>query len=81
MECTKLHIRLTTIQDIKEFVEILNKSDIVIKYSLESLNENHRVNARSLLGVFYFTIEHNNDIYLVNDTNNEFPSAIDKFRV
>ena len=81
MEHTRAHIRLMTNQDAVDFVSILNSDGTAIKYSLENFDGTRRVEARSLLGVLYFTTEHNDDTYLVNDTNGEIPTTIDKFRV
>lgn len=81
MQHIRAHIRLMTNQDAVEFVSILNRDGTANKYSLESFDGSRRVEARSLLGVLYFTTEHNEDTYLVNETNDEIPTGIDKFRI
>lgn len=72
-----------TNQEAVEFVSLLNSDGTAEKYMLESADGRYRVDARSLLGVLYFTTEHNDDTYLVNETNPNFvfPTSIDKFRV
>lgn len=81
MHHIRAHIRLMTNKDAIEFVSILNSDGTTIKYSLENFDGTRRVDARSLLGVLYFTTEHNDDTYLVNDTNDEIPNTINKFRI
>lgn len=82
MEYYRTHIRLTTQQEAIEFISELNKDGSVNKYVLENFDGSERVNARSLLGVLYFTVEHNNDTYFVNMTNpqDEPLFLLDKFR-
>ena len=42
----------------------------------------YRANARSLLGVMYAMTDFNDEMYLVNETEDgEFPFAVDKYRV
>lgn len=82
MEHVRAHIRLTTSEAANEFVSILNSDATTDKYILEDFNSEHRVSARSLIGVIYMTADHNDDTFLVNMSNDGvFPSGIDKFRV
>lgn len=80
-EYSRARVRLVTNQDAVNFVSTLNSDGTATKYSLEDFDGHYRVNARSLLGVLYFTTEHNEDTYLVNDDGGSIPSSIDKFRV
>lgn len=81
MAHTRAKIRITTNTDAIELVSLLNSDGTATRYSLENFNNTYRVNARSLLGVLYFTTEHNDDTYLVNDDEDGvFPLGIDKFR-
>ncbi len=80
-EYSRARIRLVTNRDAVDFVSTLNSDGTATKYSLEDFEAHDRVNARSLLGVLYFTTEHNEETYLVNDDGGLIPSSIDKFRV
>lgn len=83
MAYTRAHIRLTTNTEAAAFVSMLNSDGTTNKYMLESADGTHRVDARSLLGVLYFSVEHNDDTYLVNESDKEaaLPTFIDQFRV
>lgn len=80
-EYNRAKIRLITNQDAVDFVSTVNSDGTATKYSLENFDRTYRVNARSLLGVLYFTTEHGEDTYFVNDDGGQIPSSIDKFRV
>ena len=77
----RARIRLTTNKEAVDFVSLLNSDGTAIRYSLENGNGDYRVDARSLLGVIYFTTEYGDDTYFVNDTTGEIPTCIDKFRI
>lgn len=80
-EYIRAHIQILTNQEAIQFVSALNSDGSTTRYTLESFDGQHRVNARSLLGVLYFSTEYADDTYLVNETHNgEFPSWIDQFR-
>lgn len=80
-EYNRARIRLLTNQEAIDFVSAINSDGTATKYALENFDRTYRVNARSLLGVLYFTTEHNEDTYLVNDDGGTIPTSIDKFRV
>lgn len=75
----RTHIRLLTMSDVNEFIKILNLSND--SFRLETADCEHKVDAKSLLGVMYMSAEHGEDIYLVNTSNKNgtHPSAICKF--
>lgn len=82
MEHRRAHIRLVRDNEVTTFVSWINGDGTATKYTLENFDGSHRVSARSLLGVMYFSADHNDDMYLVNETNDgEFPTWIDIFRV
>lgn len=75
----RAHIRFTTTKDALNFIAALNTLDT---YVLEDDTGKHRVDARSLLGALYFSTEHGDHMYLVNETNDgHFPGGIDQYRV
>ena len=79
---TRAHIRINTTNEATEFVSQMNTDGTVDKYSIEDLEGNQRANARSLLGVIYAMSDYNDEMYLVNETNNGvFPSFVDSYRV
>ena len=81
MNHTRTHLRMMTNEEVTKFVSILNQDGTTDKYVLEDFSGEHRVSARSLIGVIYMTVDHNNDTYLVNLTNDgQYPTGIDEFR-
>ena len=81
-EDIRIHIRINSNDEAARLVTILNGDGSLNKYMIESYDGTERINARSLMGVIYMCGAHNNDTYLVNDTNNgDFPLEIDDFRV
>lgn len=80
-EYSRARIRLVTNQDAIDFVSTINSDGTATRYALENFDGSYRVNARSFLGVLYFTTEHNEDTYIVNDDGGSIPTFIDKFRV
>jgi len=63
----RMRIRILNQNDVVQLVNALNTwTD---KFILESEDGMYRVNAKSVLGVIYFTTEHALDTYLVNLTS------------
>ena len=82
MPHTRAHIRLMTLNDIKNFVENLNSDGTVDRYTIENEDGSLRINARSIEGVIYAAVDYNEETYLVNETNDGmYPSGIDIYRV
>lgn len=78
----RTHIRLITQTDAANFVSTLNGDGIIDSFVLETADGKIRVSACSLLGVLYFVAEHNQETYLVNETNDGvIPSGIDQYRI
>lgn len=81
-EDIRIHIRINSNDEAARLVTILNGDGSLNKYIIESYDGTERINARNLMGVIYMCGAHNDDTYLVNDTNNgDFPLEIDDFRV
>ena len=82
MEHRRAHIRLVRDNDVTTFVSLMNSDGTAMKYTLENFDGSHRVSARSILGVMYFCADHNDDTFLVNETEDGvFPKGIDAFRI
>lgn len=82
MEHVRAHIRLNTTADANDFVTAMNSTGSVDKFIIEDYNRIQRANARSLLGVIYALSDYNDEMYLVNETNDgDFPSFVDKYRI
>jgi len=78
----RAHIQLTTLADINNFVNELNKDNFTNCYTLENFDGSLRVNARSIHGIIYAASDYNDEMFLVNESNDgAFPSSIDKYRV
>jgi len=80
---TRAHIRFNTTAEATKFVTELNGDSTTNKYIIEDFTGSSRINARSLLGVIYAMTEHQDNMFLVNETvDGVFPSTIvDKYRV
>ena len=82
MSYTRAHIRVNTSNDVIKFVSIINSDGTTDKYVLENEDGTFRTEARSFLGTLYFSTEHGDNTYLVNETEDGvYPSGIDEFRV
>ena len=81
MPHSRAHIRLSTTADAAAFVSALNTDGTTDKYIIEDFKSVQRANARSLLGVVYALSDYNDQMYLVNETNDgHFPGFIDAYR-
>lgn len=82
MSYSRAHIRINTTLEASKFVAELNTDGTANKYTIESFNGNRRANARSFLGVLYAMSDYNDEMFLVNETQNGyFPNFIDAYRV
>lgn len=84
MAHARAQISLETSKDVSQFVQEINSDGSSIKWMLENFDGTYQVNARSLLGVMYASVEWNGEIYLYdasNDQDYDFPSFIDKYRI
>ena len=78
----RAHIRLNTPQEASEFVQMINSDGSVTKYTITDASGKYRANARSIIGVFYMMTDFNDEMYLVNETDDGvFPHVFDKYRV
>lgn len=78
----RTHIRINGTVEATNFVSQLNADGTADKYIIEDFKGVQRANARSLLGVIYAMSDFNDEMYLVNLTNNGvYPSFIDNLRV
>lgn len=79
MPHTRAHIRLNNQTDAMGLVQILsNYSD---DFSIENFKGDRRINAKSIIGVMYATLDFNDEMFLVNDANGSIPSSVDVYRV
>ena len=81
MPHVRAHIFINTTEEASRVVSELNSDGSVNSYFIENFNGTSRVNARSLLGVIYAMTEHQDNMFLVNETEDGvFPSCINKYR-
>lgn len=79
MAHTRAHIRLNNQVDVIGLVQALcSHSD---EFSIENFSGDRRIDAKSINGVMYATLDFNNEMFLVNDTGGAIPSSIDVYRV
>lgn len=77
---TRAHIRLNNQAEVISFIQELCKFEDT--FSIENASGNHRVNAKSVIGVMFTMYDFPEDMYLVNDTNNgRIPSFVDAYRL
>ena len=82
MPHTRAHIRLKTMDEIKAFIDQLNRIGGTDKLMVEDFDGKQRVSARSVVGMLYAMTDFNDDMYFVNDTNDGvFPNFINVYRV
>ena len=76
----RAHIRLNTMDEIKAFIDQLNRIGGSDKLMIEDFEGNQRVSARSVVGVLYAMTDFHDNMYFVNDTNDGvFPGFIDAY--
>ena len=77
---TRAKIRLNNQTDVINFIQELTKFED--RFAIENMTGEHRVNAKSVIGVMYTMFDFPEDMFLVNDTNDGFiPAVVDKYRV
>lgn len=80
MPYSRARIRIETHDDLMSIINDARTSND--SYIVEDFSGTHRVCAKSVMGMLYAMSDFNNDMYLVNLTNDgKFPSFVDKYRV
>lgn len=75
----RAQIRIYKSSDIEKFVGQMKAEED--SFLIVDFNGRQRADAKSLLGVMYAVAEFNDQLYLVNETNDgSFPSFIDEYR-
>lgn len=79
MAHSRAHIRLNNQNDVMGLVQALypHKDD----FSIENFNGDRRINAKSVIGVMYASLDFNDEMFLVNDAGGVIPSSVDVYRV
>ena len=86
MTITQAHsrakVRIDRPEDAEKFVKMLNSDGTTAKFLLENFDGSFKVDARSILGVIYASVEWAGETYLVNTTrDNVYPSGIREFYI
>ena len=82
MPHSRAHIRVITTAEAAQFVADLNSDGTANKYIIENFDCSIRINARSLLGVIYAMTEHQDEMFLVNLTEDGvLPASMNKYRI
>lgn len=77
---TRAHIRLNNQAEALSFIQELCRNDD--SFSIENKHGDHRINAKSVIGVMYTMVDFPDEMYLVNDTHDgRIPSFVDCYRV
>ena len=78
----RAHIRLNTTQEATEFVNLICSYGTDTTYTITDYTGKYRANARSIIGVMYAMTDFNDNMYLINETEDGvFPHTIDQYRV
>ncbi len=79
---TRTKVRLDRPEDSERFVKLLNSDGTTDKFLLENFDGSFKVDARSVLGVIYASVEWAGETYLVNTTRDGvYPSGIREFYI
>ena len=72
---TRAHIRLNNQAEVLSFIQELCRNDD--SFSIENKHGDHRINAKSVIGVMYTMVDFPDEMYLVNDTHDgRIPSFV-----
>jgi phosphotransferase system HPr-like phosphotransfer protein len=72
-----ISVLLSTINDVKEFVNIVTRFD----YEVDLISGRYAVDAKSIMGIFSLDLAKPITVRVHNDDSGEFLAAIDKFIV
>ncbi|MBO7401509.1 MAG: hypothetical protein J6U10_00805 [Lachnospiraceae bacterium] len=79
---TRTKVRLDRPEDAEKFVKLLNSDGSTDKFILENFDGSFKVDARSVLGVIYASVEWAGETYLVNTSRDGvYPSGIREFYI
>ena len=86
MTMTQAHSRakvcLDRPEDSEKFVKLLNSDGTTDKYILENFDGTLKVDARSMLGVIYASVEWAGETFLVNvSRDGVYPSGLTEFYI
>ena len=82
MPYTRAHIRLNTMEEVRNFVQKVNSDGSVNKFMIEDFEGKQRVSARSVMGVLYAMTDFNDNMFFVDDTTEGvLPTFIDEYRI
>lgn len=77
---SRAHIRLNNQQEVIDFIRQLNGHPDT--FTIENRDGTRRIDAKSVLGVMYFTFDLQDEMFLVNESNDGMiPAFVDQFRV
>lgn len=77
---SRAHIRLTNQAEVMNFVQTL--LTLPYAFSIENKDGTRRIDAKSVLGVMYFSFDLQDEMYLVNDSmDGHIPGCVDVYRV
>lgn len=73
----KATIKLNTINDVKEFVNIVTQYD----FEVDLISGRYAIDAKSIMGIFSLDLSKPIDLQAHSDSSDEFFAAIKKFTV
>lgn len=79
---SRTHIRLSSQAEVIEFIRMITNHPAGFKFSIENFDGTRRIDAGSVIGVMYAMFDFQDEMYLVNETEDgKMPAFIDQFRV
>ena len=81
MPHARAHIRFNNTDEATNFVARLNREFPTGRYTIENFDGTSRINARSIFGVIYAMTEHDDQMFFVNEVNDDIPFFVDEYRI
>lgn len=81
MPHARAHIRFNNTDEATNFVARLNREFPTGRYTIENFDGTSRINARSIFGVIYAMAEHDDQMFFVNEVNDDIPFFVDEYRI
>lgn len=82
LQHSRAHIRLSSQAEVVEFIRLITSHPAGFKFSIENFDGSRRIDAASVIGVMYAMFDFQDEMYLVNETDDgKMPAFIDQFRV
>lgn len=72
-----LSIRLTEINQVREFVELTSKCE----FDVDLVSDRYTVDAKSLLGIYSLNLSNPLQVVMYGDNTEDFEKALEKYKI